>query len=166
MRPFAGRSTSRRGGNRDLAADVPGDRRAPPWASKELKTRPPPWRFFCRSLLRDLAALERMLEEEWIESGTKRIGAERDGYFLVREVRPFWLTPASWMRRLRFDAILPWLPGVRRHPARAGSFVVDTDRPLDGGGGLSLARLQEPALGRDPPRIEPAARTGNRFASR
>lgn len=40
-----------------------------------------------------------------------------DGYFLARPVRPFWLRVARWLRALRLDAIVHWLPGVRRDPA-------------------------------------------------
>ncbi len=48
-----------------------------------------------------------------------------DGYFLVREVRPFWLRLSAAMRRRRLERWLHLLPGVRRHPERAGAFVVD-----------------------------------------
>ncbi len=37
-----------------------------------------------------------------------------DGYFLVRQVWPFWLEVSAWMRRLRMDRLLPLLPGVER----------------------------------------------------
>jgi succinylglutamate desuccinylase len=39
-----------------------------------------------------------------------------DGFFLVRAVKPFWLQVAFWLRRLRLERALPWLPGIRRHP--------------------------------------------------
>lgn len=48
-----------------------------------------------------------------------------DGYFLVREVRPFWLRLSGAMRRRRLERWLHLLPGVRRHPERPGAFVVD-----------------------------------------
>jgi succinylglutamate desuccinylase len=48
-----------------------------------------------------------------------------DGYFLVRDVRPFWLRLSGAMRRRRLERWLHLLPGVRRHPDRPGSFVVD-----------------------------------------
>lgn len=48
-----------------------------------------------------------------------------DGFFLVREVHPFWLKMAAWLRRLRLDAMLPWFPGIRRHTERAEALVVN-----------------------------------------
>lgn len=48
-----------------------------------------------------------------------------DGFFLVREVHPFWLTMSAWMRRWKFEAVLPWLPGIRRHPERPETFIVN-----------------------------------------
>lgn len=48
-----------------------------------------------------------------------------DGFFLARRVRPFWLTVARWLRTLRADALVPWLPGVRRDPATVDTILVD-----------------------------------------
>ena len=48
-----------------------------------------------------------------------------DGFFLVREVKPFWLTVSAWLRRLRLEKLLPWLPGIRRHPERTDTLIVD-----------------------------------------
>ncbi|MGE0826250.1 MAG: succinylglutamate desuccinylase/aspartoacylase family protein [Candidatus Binatia bacterium] len=48
-----------------------------------------------------------------------------DGFFLAREVKPIWLTVSAWMRRLRLDALLPWLPGISRHPERAETLIVN-----------------------------------------
>ena len=48
-----------------------------------------------------------------------------DGFFLVRQVRPFWLRVAEWLRRLRFERFLPVLPGVRLHADRPLTLVVD-----------------------------------------
>lgn len=48
-----------------------------------------------------------------------------DGFFLVRDVRPFWLRLSAAMRRRGLERWLHLLPGVRRHPERAGAFVVD-----------------------------------------
>lgn len=41
-------------------------------------------------------------------------GLGSDGFFLTREVRPFWLKVSALARRLRLDALLHWLPGVQR----------------------------------------------------
>ncbi len=48
-----------------------------------------------------------------------------DGFFVIREFRPHWLAASALLRRLRFDAIVHWLPGVRRHPKYPGTLIVD-----------------------------------------
>lgn len=48
-----------------------------------------------------------------------------EGFFLVRPVRPLWLSVSKVVRRLHVERVLHWLPGVRRHPELADSFVVD-----------------------------------------
>ncbi|MFN7942129.1 MAG: succinylglutamate desuccinylase/aspartoacylase family protein [Thermoanaerobaculia bacterium] len=48
-----------------------------------------------------------------------------DGFFLAVPVQRFWFELSATMRRLRADRILPWLPGIRRHPVLADSFMVD-----------------------------------------
>jgi succinylglutamate desuccinylase len=48
-----------------------------------------------------------------------------DGYFLVREVRPIWLQVSEWLRRAGVPHLVPYLPGVRRDPARPELLVVD-----------------------------------------
>jgi predicted deacylase len=48
-----------------------------------------------------------------------------DGFFLVRAVAPRWLHVAAGLRRLRLDRILPWLPGMRRHPTQPETFLVN-----------------------------------------
>jgi predicted deacylase len=52
-------------------------------------------------------------------------GLGNDGFFLVREVRAFWLELSAWLRYLRFDRIAGLLPGVRRDSAKSGTLVVD-----------------------------------------
>jgi len=47
-----------------------------------------------------------------------------DGFFLVRPVRPVWLTVSRMLRRLGVPRLLPLLPGVRRSPRRPDTFVV------------------------------------------
>ncbi len=37
-----------------------------------------------------------------------------DGFFVIRSVHPFWLKLSKWMRRVRFDKVLPYLPGIRQ----------------------------------------------------
>ncbi|HSR43266.1 MAG TPA: hypothetical protein VLL48_13855, partial [Longimicrobiales bacterium] len=48
-----------------------------------------------------------------------------DGFFIVREFRPFWLHLSTLLRRLRLGRVVHWLPGIRRHPDREGVLVVD-----------------------------------------
>ncbi len=50
-------------------------------------------------------------------------GAE--GFFLVREVRPVWLQLATWARSQRLERFLPLLPGVRRHPTRPETLLIN-----------------------------------------
>ena len=52
-------------------------------------------------------------------------GKGDDGFFLAREVSPFWLRLSRWMRRLRLDRLVHWLPGVRRHPQQPDALLVD-----------------------------------------
>jgi len=48
-----------------------------------------------------------------------------DGFFVVREIRPFWLHVSLLLRRLRVGRFVHWLPGIRRHPEREDALVVD-----------------------------------------
>jgi succinylglutamate desuccinylase len=48
-----------------------------------------------------------------------------EGFFLVRPVRPMWLSISKFVRRLHVERVLHWLPGVRRHPELPKSFLVD-----------------------------------------
>jgi succinylglutamate desuccinylase len=48
-----------------------------------------------------------------------------DGFFLGREVRPFWLGISARLRRARLGWILPLLPGIRREGASTDRLVVN-----------------------------------------
>lgn len=48
-----------------------------------------------------------------------------DGFFLVREFHPFWLTVSEILRRLRIGQALHWLPGIRRDPQGPHRLRVD-----------------------------------------
>jgi succinylglutamate desuccinylase len=48
-----------------------------------------------------------------------------DGFFLVHEIQPLWLRVSAWLRWLRLDRVLPWLPGIRRHPQRPETLIVN-----------------------------------------
>jgi succinylglutamate desuccinylase len=52
-------------------------------------------------------------------------GQGEDGYFVAREVAPFWLGVSEWLRRARAHRLLPYLPGVARHPAHGSTLIVD-----------------------------------------
>ena len=49
-----------------------------------------------------------------------------DGFFLGREVRPFWLKLSAVLRRLKVGDYVHLLPGVRRLAADGSSLVVNT----------------------------------------
>ncbi len=48
-----------------------------------------------------------------------------DGFFLARPVARFWLRVAAWLRALRADALLPFLPGIRRDPDDPDTLLAD-----------------------------------------
>jgi predicted deacylase len=48
-----------------------------------------------------------------------------DGFFLARKVNQFWLGVARWLRRCRCDALVTWLPGVRRDPQDGLTILVN-----------------------------------------
>jgi succinylglutamate desuccinylase len=49
-----------------------------------------------------------------------------DGFFLIREVRPFWLHVSRWLRQCSVDRLLPFLPGVHRLHNDDHSLIIDT----------------------------------------
>ena len=49
-----------------------------------------------------------------------------DGFFLVREVKPFWLRVSAWLRRANVDSLLHWLPGVHYLRADKNSLIINT----------------------------------------
>jgi hypothetical protein len=50
-----------------------------------------------------------------------------DGFFIVSEVNYFWLRISAWLRRGRFDRLLPLLPGVRRVPGQRRALEISTN---------------------------------------
>ncbi|MCB9185471.1 MAG: succinylglutamate desuccinylase/aspartoacylase family protein [Flavobacteriales bacterium] len=48
-----------------------------------------------------------------------------DGFFLAREVAPFWLKLSASLRKMKFDSVLTWLPGVKRHPKESYTLIVN-----------------------------------------
>lgn len=49
-----------------------------------------------------------------------------DGFFLIRAVSVIWLQLSALLRKIRFEALLIMLPGVRRHPGKKHVIDVDT----------------------------------------
>jgi predicted deacylase len=49
----------------------------------------------------------------------------QDGFFLMREFRPFWLWISYLLRSLHADRVVGWLPGVRRNPRRPDAVLID-----------------------------------------
>jgi hypothetical protein len=48
-----------------------------------------------------------------------------DGFFVIREFSPFWLTVSRILRHTRAEHLLRALPGVRRHPTLEDALVID-----------------------------------------
>ena len=48
-----------------------------------------------------------------------------DGFFVVREINPFWLGLSSSLRKLGIGSILPALPGIESRGANSGTLAVD-----------------------------------------
>ncbi len=48
-----------------------------------------------------------------------------DGFFILREFHPFWLSLSEFLRRAGADRFLHWLPGIRRDVEGSGGLVVD-----------------------------------------
>jgi len=54
-------------------------------------------------------------------------GQGNDGFFVSREVRPFWMAISAFLRRLRIGRLFTLLPGVRRHAGTGRALIVDTE---------------------------------------
>ncbi len=52
-------------------------------------------------------------------------GKGNDGYFLIRNISPFWLKLSIALRKMKFETALTWLPGVRKDPKESYTLVVD-----------------------------------------
>lgn len=48
-----------------------------------------------------------------------------DGFFVVRQIHPFWLTLSSSLRKLGAEALLPVLPGIEARDQKSRTLVVD-----------------------------------------
>lgn len=48
-----------------------------------------------------------------------------DGYFRIRKVAYFWLIISEWLRKLRLERLLPFLPGIRVNPEIPNELIVN-----------------------------------------
>jgi predicted deacylase len=48
-----------------------------------------------------------------------------DGFFLAREVAPFWLSLSATLRKMKFETVLTWLPGVKRDEREKHTLIVN-----------------------------------------
>ena len=48
-----------------------------------------------------------------------------DGFFLAREVAPFWLKLSATLRKVKFQNVLTLLPGVKRDPNESYTLIVN-----------------------------------------
>lgn len=55
-------------------------------------------------------------------------GKGNDGFFLALDIHPAWLIASRWMRRLRLDRLVHFLPGVRRIQGSHGQETLHVDR--------------------------------------
>lgn len=49
-----------------------------------------------------------------------------DGFFLGREISPFWLWLSEVLRKAKIPLIVHWLPGVKKHEAEEGIYYINT----------------------------------------
>lgn len=48
-----------------------------------------------------------------------------DGFFVVRQINPFWISVSSYLRKLGISSILPVLPGIEARGENSQTLVVD-----------------------------------------
>lgn len=49
-----------------------------------------------------------------------------DGFFLGREISPFWLWLSEVLRKAKIPQIVHWLPGVEKHESEEGVYYINT----------------------------------------
>jgi len=78
----------------------------------------------------DVLGEDRRGEVTAVESGRILMplyqGQGADGFFLGRRVTPLWLRVSAFLRRARVWKLMPFLPGVWRHPDREATLIVNT----------------------------------------
>lgn len=50
----------------------------------------------------------------------------QDGFFLVKSVSLFWLAVSKWLRKMKAERFLTFLPGIKKHPKNENAFLVNT----------------------------------------
>ena len=77
----------------------------------------------------DLLAHDRRGEVRAVQGGRILLplyqGLGSDGFFIARAIHTFWLRVSTGMRWLGLDRFLHWLPGVRKHPEKETTLVID-----------------------------------------
>ena len=97
----------------------------------EESSDPAEMRTFVRALLEDVHALERMLAEDRIESGVRRIGAEQEMFLVDRSYRP----------KAAALAVLEHL-GDQPFTTELAQFNLETNMPPMELGGDCLSRME------------------------
>ena len=49
-----------------------------------------------------------------------------DGFFIVKQIMPFWLKVSAILRRMRIDKLLPYFPGINKHPETENTLIINT----------------------------------------
>ncbi len=90
----------------------------------------PGYRNFQRVEKKEHLGDDRRGEVRAVESGMILLplyqGQGNDGFFLCREFSSFWLTVSTYLRRLKLEGVMDWLPGVSQHPEFERTLIVNT----------------------------------------
>ena len=82
-------------------------------------------RLLAHAQRRDEPRVEVRCQEDGILLLPRYQGQGLDGFFIGRKVNPRWLSLSSWLRKLKLDSLLTYLPGVSRPGDAAGRLQVD-----------------------------------------
>lgn len=50
-----------------------------------------------------------------------------DGYFIVKEISPFWTNLSAFLRKKKFDRFFHFLPGIKKDPNNAQGYIVNRE---------------------------------------
>lgn len=48
----------------------------------------------------------------------------QDGFFVIKKLSRFWLKLSKWLRTWGVSAMVPYLPGIRRHPEKPQAYTI------------------------------------------